>query len=197
MTAHILDRPVWATLTGRQGHLAVRHGAAIRMSPDHGLFAAIPDNSAESLAALGELVREMGPVGLVEPAGPPPIPGTEVVSSAVCLQMVAETVAAGWDAPFDMLPLADAAGLDHGLAYQALAKGQVDLIDVYSTDAQIGRLGVGLDNIDVAAAERAGLQAQSCACGLPKGAADAAPHCACKSRQPAAPSCCRVWILAS
>ena len=108
MTAHILDRPVWATLTGRQGHLAVRHGAAIRMSPDHGLFAAIPDNSAESLAALGELVREMGPVGLVEPAGPPPIPGTEVVSSAVCLQMVAETVAAGWDAPFDMLPLADA-----------------------------------------------------------------------------------------
>jgi osmoprotectant transport system permease protein len=32
--------------------------------------------------------------------------------------------------------------LDHGLAYQALAQGQVDLIDVYSTDAQIGRLGL-------------------------------------------------------
>ncbi|WP_298235205.1 glycine betaine ABC transporter substrate-binding protein [uncultured Azohydromonas sp.] len=32
------------------------------------------------------------------------------------------------------------AGLDHGLAYQALAQGQVDLIDVYTTDAQIGRL---------------------------------------------------------
>jgi osmoprotectant transport system permease protein len=28
------------------------------------------------------------------------------------------------------------------LAYQALARGQVDLIDVYSTDAQIGRLGL-------------------------------------------------------
>lgn len=40
------------------------------------------------------------------------------------------------------LPLADAPALDHGLAYQALAKGQVDLIDVYSTDAQIGRLGL-------------------------------------------------------
>lgn len=33
-------------------------------------------------------------------------------------------------------------GLDHGLAFQALAGGQVDLIDVYSTDAQIGRLGL-------------------------------------------------------
>lgn len=38
------------------------------------------------------------------------------------------------------LPLQDAPALDHGLAYQALAQGQVDLIDVYSTDAQIGRL---------------------------------------------------------
>jgi osmoprotectant transport system permease protein len=40
------------------------------------------------------------------------------------------------------LPLADAPALDHGLAYQALVKGQVDVIDVYSTDAQIGRLGL-------------------------------------------------------
>lgn len=31
-------------------------------------------------------------------------------------------------------------GLDHGLAYQALAQGQVDLVDVYTTDAQIARL---------------------------------------------------------
>lgn len=38
------------------------------------------------------------------------------------------------------LPHAPGAGLDHGLAYQALARGQVDVIDVYSTDAQIGRL---------------------------------------------------------
>jgi len=37
---------------------------------------------------------------------------------------------------------ADPPALDHGLAYQALAKGQVNLIDVYSTDAQIGRLGL-------------------------------------------------------
>jgi osmoprotectant transport system permease protein len=40
------------------------------------------------------------------------------------------------------LPIAEAPALDHGLAYQALASGQVDLIDVYSTDAQVGRLGL-------------------------------------------------------
>jgi osmoprotectant transport system permease protein len=37
------------------------------------------------------------------------------------------------------LPMAPGSGLDHGLAYEALTAGQVDLIDVYSTDAQIGR----------------------------------------------------------
>lgn len=30
-------------------------------------------------------------------------------------------------------------GLDHGLAYQALARRQIDITDVYTTDAQIGR----------------------------------------------------------
>ncbi|HUP95392.1 MAG TPA: glycine betaine ABC transporter substrate-binding protein [Burkholderiales bacterium] len=35
-------------------------------------------------------------------------------------------------------------GLDHGLAYEALAAGQVDLIDVYSTDAKLGRYGLRL-----------------------------------------------------
>lgn len=37
------------------------------------------------------------------------------------------------------LKLQPGAGLDHGLAYQALARGQVDLIDVYTTDAQLAR----------------------------------------------------------
>jgi osmoprotectant transport system permease protein len=34
------------------------------------------------------------------------------------------------------------AGVDHGLALQALASGQLDVIDVYTTDAQIARLGL-------------------------------------------------------
>jgi len=40
------------------------------------------------------------------------------------------------------LPQAPGAALDHGLAYDALKAGQVDLIDVYSTDAQVGRAGL-------------------------------------------------------
>lgn len=33
-------------------------------------------------------------------------------------------------------------GLDHGLAYEALASGEIDIIDVYSTDAKIVRYGL-------------------------------------------------------
>ncbi len=37
------------------------------------------------------------------------------------------------------LPQQPGAALDHGLAYEALRGGQVDLIDIYSTDAKVGR----------------------------------------------------------
>ena len=37
------------------------------------------------------------------------------------------------------LPFAAPAGLDHGLAYDAVKDGRVDLIDIYSTDAKVGR----------------------------------------------------------
>ena len=40
------------------------------------------------------------------------------------------------------LPFATPAGLDHGLAYTALEQSQVDVIDIYSTDAKIGRSAV-------------------------------------------------------
>lgn len=33
-------------------------------------------------------------------------------------------------------------GLDHGLAYEAIAGGQVDLIDIYSTDAKLDKYGL-------------------------------------------------------
>ena len=36
------------------------------------------------------------------------------------------------------------AGLDHGLAYEALAGGQVDVIDIYTTDAKIEHLGLAV-----------------------------------------------------
>ncbi|HEY4065994.1 MAG TPA: glycine betaine ABC transporter substrate-binding protein, partial [Burkholderiaceae bacterium] len=37
------------------------------------------------------------------------------------------------------LTLATPQGLDHGLAYDAVKDGRVDLIDIYSTDAKVGR----------------------------------------------------------
>ncbi len=40
------------------------------------------------------------------------------------------------------LPQPPGAGLDHGLAYDAVKAGQVDLIDIYSTDAKVGRYGL-------------------------------------------------------
>ena len=42
-----------------------------------------------------------------------------------------------YDLPFDT-----PRGLDHGIAYEALAGGQVDVIDIYSTDAKIGKYGL-------------------------------------------------------
>ena len=40
------------------------------------------------------------------------------------------------------LPQLPGKALDHGLAYEALKGGRVDLIDVYSTDAKVGRYGL-------------------------------------------------------
>ena len=148
MTAHILDRPVFATLNGRQGHLAVRRGGAVRMDPDYGLFAATADEQPESLTALGQLVREMGTVGLVELETPPVPPGTQIVSSALCPQMVAETVAPAWDVAFDMLPLGDADAAEM-LALATLTKPG----PFFARTHQLGRfIGVRVDGRLVAMA---------------------------------------------
>lgn len=40
------------------------------------------------------------------------------------------------------LPQGNPAGLDHGLAYEALAAKRIDVIDLYSTDAKIARYGL-------------------------------------------------------
>ena len=40
------------------------------------------------------------------------------------------------------LPHATPAGLDHGLAYEAIAAGKIDVMDIYSTDAKIERYGL-------------------------------------------------------
>jgi predicted GNAT family acetyltransferase len=121
MTPHPLDRPAWSSLSGRQSSLAFVHGGARRLDPDFGLFAAVADNAPESLAALGELVRAHGEVGLVERFDPPPVPGTRVVSSALCWQMVAEDLAEPAPVAFSIEPLTQADASDM-LALATLTK---------------------------------------------------------------------------
>jgi predicted GNAT family acetyltransferase len=109
MDGHPLDRPVWSALTGRQADLALRDGGALRVHPDFGLFAATSDHAPDTLAALGRLARAHGgQVGLVERFEPPPIPGTTVVSRALCWQMVAETLAEPAPVAFEIEPLSEA-----------------------------------------------------------------------------------------
>jgi osmoprotectant transport system permease protein len=42
------------------------------------------------------------------------------------------------------LPFATPRGIDHGLAYEAIAQRQVDVIDIYSTDAKVDRYGLSV-----------------------------------------------------
>ncbi|WP_312165458.1 GNAT family N-acetyltransferase [Phenylobacterium sp.] len=105
--SHPLDRPVWSALAGRQSALRLQHGAAVRFSPEYGLFAAAPDASAASLADLAALVRAHGDVALVEPDEPPPIEGLAVRSRALCWQMVAETPNPVGEPAFDFAPLSE------------------------------------------------------------------------------------------
>ncbi|MBI1686498.1 GNAT family N-acetyltransferase [Caulobacter hibisci] len=108
MAAHPLDRPVWSSLTGRQAHLAIASGGALRMDPNFGLFAAVAEETAESLADLAALVRAHGPSGFVELVEPPPIPGTTVLSSALCWQMAAKAITPLKPVDFEIIALSDA-----------------------------------------------------------------------------------------
>jgi ribosomal protein S18 acetylase RimI-like enzyme len=86
-----LFRPVWSCLNGRQAHLAETVGAAMRIDPRYGPFAAARDRSDEAQAALAALFS--GPednVWLVEPEEWPAPPGTRALRVAQLLQMVAE-----------------------------------------------------------------------------------------------------------
>ena len=85
-----LERPVWNCLHGRQAALAVATGAAVRLDPRYGPFAAARDQSDAAQRALTALLT--GPddtLWLVEPDSWPAPPGTRVLRSADLLQMIA------------------------------------------------------------------------------------------------------------
>ncbi len=114
-----LDRPVWNALTTRQAHLAVATGAAVRIDPDYGPFAAARDTSREAQAALVATLR--GPddrIGVVEREAWPGPPGTRVLGGGDLVQMVFEGKdPKGADDPrIELLTEADAAEMA-ALAY--------------------------------------------------------------------------------
>ena len=102
---HPLNRPIWNALKLSQRQHAITHGPAVRFDPEIGQFAAIPDTSPESLAALGELVREHGPVILFEPADLPAVPGAALIQREPIVQMIAERQIATSRPPFAIEPL--------------------------------------------------------------------------------------------
>ena len=114
-----LDRPVWNALTTRQAGLAVASGAAVRIDPAYGPFAAARDVGAEAQTALVATLR--GPddrIGIVEREAWPVPAGLRVLGGGDLVQMVFEGAAAqGEDDPrIELLGEADAAEMA-ALAY--------------------------------------------------------------------------------
>ncbi|HEX4859443.1 MAG TPA: glycine betaine ABC transporter substrate-binding protein [Usitatibacteraceae bacterium] len=104
-----------------------------RLSP-MGLVASVPlgFNNTYALAMRGERARQTGVTRLSDLKNHP----------GLRLGLTQEFIgrADGWaglKAAYG-LPWATPRGLDHGLAYEAIARGEVDVIDIYSTDAKIG-----------------------------------------------------------
>ena len=88
---HPLDRPVWNALNTSQEHLAVVSGAAVRIDPAYGPFAAARDAGAEAQAALVATLAGLDDrIGVVERAAWPAPPGTRVLGGGDLVQMVFE-----------------------------------------------------------------------------------------------------------
>lgn len=104
---HPLDRPIWSALTTRQADIAERVESAVRLKPDHGVFAAAADASAEARAALLELHYDQEGLWCLEKDPVEPPPGLVVHHSARCVQMTADHVVAP-QPPFEVERLSDA-----------------------------------------------------------------------------------------
>lgn len=123
----LLKRPpsdAGATLAELNGWLAPR-----------GLKAAVPlgFNNTYALAMLESRAAELGIARISDLARAPAL---RLGLSHEFLQR-----ADGWPAlkAAYALPIDAPDGLDHGLAYDAIRAGKVDLIDIYATDAKVGR----------------------------------------------------------
>ena len=110
MTAHPLDGPVWAALTGPHEHLAERVGAAVRYRPDIAPFAALACGPRSTdPAAWADLAKLTGPGQVVVLSGADAAvpPGWELVERIPALQMDGTGVRAVADAEAVDLGAAD------------------------------------------------------------------------------------------
>ncbi|MBI3297380.1 MAG: GNAT family N-acetyltransferase [Elusimicrobia bacterium] len=92
MSRHVLDRPIWTALTTRQSQVSVGGGRARRFAPGIGPLASACDDSAQSLAALEELIPADGSLILLQ-ADPIVLPpSAEAAMTASGVQMVLESL---------------------------------------------------------------------------------------------------------
>ena len=112
---HVLDRPVWSALTGRQAELGIGNERARRYRPAINLFAADAEGTGKGLA---ELCGE-GMIGTVEPKPLAGVPGLSLARHATVNQMIA----AGSPGPAEVeaVPLG-AADADEMLALATLTE---------------------------------------------------------------------------
>jgi ribosomal protein S18 acetylase RimI-like enzyme len=90
---HVLDRPVWSSLSTSHAAFAIGGDRARRFQPDIGPLAGARDDEPESLAALAALVPAGGSLLLlqVDPIVLPP--GTVATTTAPGVQMVLDRLA--------------------------------------------------------------------------------------------------------
>lgn len=88
MAEHILDRPVWTSLTSSHAEFSVGAGAARRFESDISPFAAARDESPQSLGDLAELIGDDAQM-LIAQAQPIIIPsGTSAQLETTAYQMI-------------------------------------------------------------------------------------------------------------
>ena len=116
MTEHVLDRPMWHALTTRQAEHAVKEGPALRYQTDIGPLAGIPDQSVDSLTALGTLIQRLGNVALAGKVVPQCPPGARFIHEGRYFQMLWEGPAPEGEPMIDIVRL----GADDALDMVAL-----------------------------------------------------------------------------
>jgi len=96
---HMLDRPVWASLTTQHAPLSEGNELARRFVPDVNLFASASDDSPAALAALSSLVKPGESVFLLQVPDIVMPPGLVEVKVAKGVQMIAARTAPARDTP--------------------------------------------------------------------------------------------------